>query len=175
MNTGKLNKTNKYKQIMITKLQDFFRDIKYGIHNMWKFRNEIWNFRTWDYHYNLFLFAKSIELTADKIEKHGNEVDEMRMKRIEKMRRFVWLIRSFDDTIPLAENELGPITHTDFCDLWEDQGNGMSKYVGFEDEHTSKVYARSRELDVEMWDEICHIFKGNSNYHDGTGIRGWWD
>jgi hypothetical protein len=45
---------------------------------------------------------------SDNIEKHGNEVDESRLKKVAAMRRVVELIKNYneDNYIDMAEKEL---------------------------------------------------------------------
>ena len=157
-----------------------FRKIYYGFRNFWWFRKEIWNFRCWDYHYNLDVLARSVELTANGIEKYGLQIGKTKSPMIEKMRRFVWLVRNYDNTIKLAEDELGIVCCTG--DIFLE--NGQLNIT--DDDRT--VFRRSKELEMEMWDEMWKIIRGTENETitstsgqefnvstDGTDMRGWWD
>ena len=55
-----------------------------------------------------------------------------------------------------------------------------------EQEHNSKVFKRSTELEENEWGELFQILKGQDytkfskeidwyKQFDGTGLRGWWD
>ena len=57
------------KLVKRNKVKIFFKSLYYSLSYFWDFRKEIWKFRTWDYRYNLKLFSRSIEPTADAIEK----------------------------------------------------------------------------------------------------------
>ena len=84
------------------KVKIFFKSLYYSLRNFWSFRKEIWRYRTWDYRYNLNLFARSIELTADGIEKYGIEEPVMKENRIDAMRKFVWYVQNMDNGVELA-------------------------------------------------------------------------
>lgn len=52
------------------RIKEFFR----GIGNFWKFRKEIYKFRSWDYEHNMELFIKSLKITAENIKKNKSHV-----------------------------------------------------------------------------------------------------
>ncbi len=87
-------------------------DLKYELYpsnteNIWFFRKELYAFRSWDYSYNLDLFRRSLEKTVDTIEHYGHEVEESRMKKVEKMKRTIQLIKNVrsDEYVRNAEKE----------------------------------------------------------------------
>jgi hypothetical protein len=96
------------------------------------------------------------------------------------MKRAETIIRNINESnyIALAENELGDIfmgNHIFDDDLTEK-----------EQEHNSKVFKRSTELEENEWEELIQILKGQDytkfykdidwyKQFDGTGLRGWWD
>ena len=92
------------------KTYEFFRrDLPYFLENIWFFRKELYAFRSWDYSFNLDLFRRSLEKTVDTIENYGHEVDESRLKKVEKMKRAIQLIKNVrsDEYVRNAEKELG--------------------------------------------------------------------
>ena len=168
------------------KLPGFFRNLYY-------FRRELWEFRGWDYSFNLSLFARSLEKTSEVIEKHGNEVESSKNKKVEKIKRVVELIKNSREDLYIyrAEEELGEI-------------RGENWFLGDEElnpddmEHNRKVYARAREIEEMEWSEIWDILRGQNideyrtlmgklppeekdkmdvwnDWYDGSGIRNWWD
>ena len=168
------------------KLPAFFRNLYY-------FRRELWEFRGWDYSFNLSLFARSLEKTSEVIEKHGNEVESSKNKKVEKIKRVVELIKNSREDLYIyrAEEELGEI-------------RGENWFLGDEElnpddmEHNRKVYARAREIEEMEWSEIWDILRGQNideyrtlmgklppeekdkmdvwnDWYDGSGIRNWWD
>jgi len=175
------------------KIYEFFRrDLPYFLENIWFFKKELYQFRSWDYSYNLNLFRRSLEKTVNTIEFHGHEIDKSRMKKVEKMKRVIQLLNNIksDEYIIHAENELGKIKESDFFDFNDDTDE--------EKEHMRKVFKRAREIEESEWNELWTILKGQ-DYHeyrkicdsksleemskndvwgdwfDGSGMNGWWD
>jgi hypothetical protein len=163
------------------------------LENIWYFRKQLWAFRSWDYSYNLSLFARSLEKTAHTLEFHGSEVESTRVKKVEQIKRVIELIKNSreDQYIYRAEEELGEIRGENWF-LGDDELNPEDM------EHNRKVYARAREIEDIEWNEIWNILKGQnideyrtlmgklspeekgkldvwSDWYDGSGIRNWWD
>ena len=105
-----------------------------------------------------------------------------------------------DDFLELAEKELGEVICHGFEFEPVPDKPGYSQMVDKETEeekeHNSKVFARSREIEEQMWAELWTILKGQdysdfdkikgntkrkeqddlyNNWFDGSGLRGWWD
>lgn len=167
----------------------FIRNFVYGIRNLWDFRKEVWNYRSWDGSYCRDIFARSIEIMADNIERNGYEIPETKDPKIKQMRRFVWLSRNLDNVIELAEEELGEIEHRSIDSFFgPPDENGNRQYIPDTNPHTHKVFDRSRELEMEIWDEMWEIIKGTDDgeyvetethgkvwVSSGKDMRGWWD
>jgi hypothetical protein len=129
---------------------------------------------------------------ANTTEKYGNEVDESRLKKIEKMRRAIQLIQNYnkDSYIEMAENELGKLILRDweFEDVPDKPGFSqlIDNETEDEKEHNGKVFNRAREIEKMEWEELWIIIQGQDytkfdkdidwyEQFDGTGLRGWWD
>jgi hypothetical protein len=129
---------------------------------------------------------------ANTTEKYGNEVDESRLKKIEKMRRAIQLIQNYnkDSYIEMAENELGKVIFREW--EFEDVPDkpGFSQLVDNETEnekeHNGKVFDRAREIEKMEWEELWIIIQGQDytkfdkdidwyEQFDGSGLKGWWD
>lgn len=152
------------------RVYDLFRyKLPWFFRNLWQFKGELWYFRTWDSGYNLSLFRRSLELTANNIEKNGMEIEESRDKKVVKMRRVIEILKHFGDGgdfIELAEKELGVIQSKNIFDA-------INK-------HDSSVFKRSDEIEKEMWAELWGIIKGENGPDgkrmlNGSDMRGWWD
>ena len=168
------------------KLPAFFRNLYY-------FRNELWEFRGWDYSFNLSLFARSLEKTSEVLENYGNEVESSKNKKVEKIKRVIELIKNSreDQYIHRAEEELGEVRGLNWL-LGDDEQSPEDM------EHNRKVYDRAREIEEAEWKEIWDILKGQNideyrtlmgklppeekdkmdvwdDWYDGSGIRNWWD
>ena len=150
------------------KTYEFFkRDLWMFFRNIWSFRRELYRFRTWDHQYNQDLFSRSLELTANGIEKYGIEEDESRLKKVAMMRRAAELLRNREDAIyEIVEKEMGPLK-TDYMFDREPTPE--------EQEHSTKHFARVKELFDAEREELWTILKGTGTIDDGTDIRGWWD
>jgi hypothetical protein len=161
------------------------------LENIWFFRKELYKFRSWDYSFNLDLFRRSLEKTVNTIEHYGNEVDESRLKKVEKMKRAIYLLNRIkeDNYIKDAQTELGEIKNSDWFNR-EDTPE--------EKKHNREVFNRAHELENEEWKELWSIFQGQdtnefkkiydsktddekrdegiwNNWFDGSGLKGWWD
>lgn len=174
------------------KTYDFFRrGIPNFVKNVWFFRKELWNFRGWDYSYNLQLFARSLESTSNLLEFHGYENEKTKNKKVAKIKRVIYLLHRIrtDQYISDAEKELGELKNTDFFSR-EDTNE--------EREHNRKVFDRATELENMEYEELWKILKGQDkkefdeiyknlsdeekmnfdhweNWYDGSGIKNWWD
>jgi hypothetical protein len=178
------------------KTYEFFRrDLPYFLENIWFFRKELYYFRSWDYSYNLDLFRRSLEKTVDTVENYGHEVDESRLKKVEKMKRAIHLLKRVkeDEYIRDAEKELGKIMNTG----WFFDGNDRED-TEEEKIHNRNVFNRAQELQNSEWNELWSIIRGQDVYEygkiynskteeekreesvwndwfDGSGMKSWWD
>ena len=156
-----------------------WRTIRYNIpnflKNIWYFKKELYDFEGWDYRFNLNLFQRSLEATADYLEHRGIEVDESRMKKVAKIRRVIELLEKDkqDNYLEQAEAELGEMHSIAW---WDGDFREMTEE---ETAHNKKVLNRLLEIEEETWDELWQIIKGKKfttyEEYDGSDIRGWWD
>jgi hypothetical protein len=188
----------------VYKFYEFFRyNLPKFLENLWFFRKQLWQFRSWDYSFNLQFFARTLEKTVNTIEFHGYEIDETRLKKVEKMKRVIQLIDNIrtDSYIEVAEKKLGELKHFDWNfepaqdnpDLYQliDTNNKE------ENEHNRKVYKLADEIEAEEWSELFTILKGQDieeyrnlfnsltddkkkgnlwlEWYDGSGMKHWWD
>lgn len=156
----------------------FLKQMTHFAKNLWHFRKDLWTFRPWDYQHNLDLFASSIKRTADYIETQGNEVDESRIPKVEKMRRMIELISRIrtEYYADQAEQELGPFTWKGRFEPTDKPGVSRLVFDHSEEEQqrNRRILHRTRELEEAAWNELWQILKGNE--HDkGSDARGWWD
>ena len=161
--------------------------------NLWFFRKQLWYFRSWDYSFNLKMFSRSLEKTAHTLEFHGHEIDETRMKKVEKIKRVIEIINCLNESnyIDRAEIELGDLKN---IDGWA---------TGIEDtpeekKHNKKVFDLATKIENEEWEELFTILKGQNhqeyvklmkntsdeekmksdiwtNWFNGSGLKHWWD
>lgn len=175
------------------KTYEFFRrDLPYFLENVWYFRKQLWSFRSWDYSFNLQMFGRSLEKTVNTIEYHGFEVDKTRLKKVEKMKRAIYLIDRIrtERYIDQAESELGKLKNVSWFDGVEDTPE--------EREHNKRVFDRANEIERSEWNELWTILRGQDlqeykkmceskspeemskndvwgDWFDGSGMNTWWD
>ena len=175
------------------KTYELFRyDLPRFFKNVWRFRSALWNHHWWDHHGSLEFLQISLTHMSDNIEKHGSEVDESRLKKVEKMRRVVQLIKNYREDLynDMAEKEFGEMLYNEIEFEECPDRPGYSQLVDNdtpeEKEHNMKVYKRAREIEKQEWNELFQILKGQdyskfnkktdwNKQFDGTGLRGWWD
>ena len=187
------------------KTWDFFRyDLPRGLKNMWMFRKAVWDYRWWSgQHAVLPLLQVALHNMAIRIERDGIEEETSSGKKVKAMKRASELMQHFiaDDFIQMAEAELGEIIHHpwEFEDVPDKPGYSQLVDHNTEEErdHNRKVFARSREIEEQEWNELWHLIKGQDyskfekdpdgdiehkaawdnwqKQFDGSGLRGWWD
>lgn len=158
------------------KTYDFFRyDIGRFFGNVWKFRKELYNHRSFDSAYSLSMLRRSLELISDNIEKYGLEVDESRLKKVEKMKRAIEILKwhEKDSFIELAEKELGYDVNLDYFLTEEPADVRKSNKV---------IFDLATKIELVSFEELMEILKGqdyrqlnDDNEFDGSGIKTWWD
>lgn len=185
------------------KFYSFFRyDLSRFFRNVWKFRKVLWNHQWWDYRFTLEALHTSLSIMEQGMSTKGIEVKETREKKVEKMRRVLFLLQNKidDNYIERAEAELGKLPET----RWEfeetENGNYALKDNETQEErdHSKKVFDRSREIEDQEWKEIWDTLKGQNyqefkelseklseeermswkpweKWYDGSDLRGWWD
>jgi hypothetical protein len=188
------------------KTWDFFRyDIPRFFRNLWLFRKNLWNHTWYNGDGSVLPWVKTaVDDMAWRIEKHGHEIEESRLKKVAKMRRLSYLIDVCvkDDFIEEAEKEMGfEYIYRDFGfeeipDRTYDNPLGEKNEKLYllkenqtpeEKESNSKLLKRAHEIEKEYWEELCAIIKGpdydvlrdsdedwDAKY-DGSDLRAWWD
>jgi hypothetical protein len=175
------------------KTYELFRyDLPRFFKNIWRFRKPLWNHYWFDHHSSLTFLEVSLTHISDNVEKHGNEVDGPRLKKVAAMRRVVELIKNYneDNYIDMAEKELGELILHDWEFEYVPDKPGFSQLVDNDTDeervHNRKVFDRAREIEKQEWDELFVILKGQDytkfdedidwyEQFDGSGIKGWWD
>jgi len=189
----------------VYKFYEFFRyKLPMFFENLWFFRKELWEFRSWDYGFNLMMLRRSLEKTVNTIEYYGHEIDESRMKKVQKMKRVIELLNHVrsDSYTEMAEKELGEVRHIDWEFEEVPDNPGYMRLIDNESqqdtEHNRKVYNRADEIEKQEWKEIWRILEGQEHedyvkllesaseedrrktdlwykWFDGSGMKHWWD
>jgi CHAD domain-containing protein len=113
------------------------------------------------------MLRRSLTKLAHTLEFYGWEEDISRMKKVNEIKRVIYLIDRIreDEYLKDAETELGEIQNKDW--LFDDIEDTPEQK-----EHNRKVFQRSHDIREAEWKELWKILKGNKM--DG-GMRGWWD
>ena len=187
------------------KTYEFFRyDISRFIRNVWRFRKGLSRHYWWDHHGMIMFMEAALTDMSDRLEKDGLEIDISRLKKVEKMRRVIQLIKNYNQDlyIEMAEKELGKLNLYDWEFETVPDSPDLKRLVDKETEeekvHNRKVFNRAREIGDSEWNELWQIFKGQDNeeyqklketlteeqkreedqyykWFDGSDLRGWWD
>ena len=150
-----------------------------SLYNFWYFRKEIWNFRGWDYSFQLRLWRKSLVPLRDCLI-NGYEVHVPRMAKVAAIQEAIELIDAIlaDDYIDNAEGQLG----INFLDTTE--ASEARKVVEYANELAQKDWQRLwRIFEGQNWNEYIMLQDRNKDperdlwaeWFDGTDLRGWWD
>jgi hypothetical protein len=184
----------KFYELFRYKIPMFFK-------NLWFFRKELFEYRRWDYTFNLNLFRRSLEGTVDYIEIKGWEIDSSRLKKVAKMRRAIEILNNIDTHpyIEMAESKLGKLSkmNFEFEPLPDNPELYRLKDSESEDErkHNRSVYDLSDQLENDEWNELWTILRGQDvkeyktltdskevkngfewdEWFDGSGMNHWWD
>jgi hypothetical protein len=160
-------------------------DIPLFVKNVWRFRKELYNHQWWDYRFHLEMVYRSLSIMEMGLSERGIEVDSMRDKKTQKMRRALELLKHKldDDYIERAEGELGPLSTNSFDFEPVEGKDGLYRMVDndtpTQKKHARKVYKRARVIEDTEWKELWDIFKGKKfttiEEFDGSDLRGWWD
>ena len=169
------------------------RDLPNFLINIYKFRKALWNHHWWDYSGTLDFIQIGVEDIANGVEKKGIEVKVTRLKKVERMRRVVEIIKNiredryFDIVVEEMGRGLGGLNY-EFIPCEDKPGflEMVDKDSEEEQEFKDKYFARMRELEESEWKELWDILKGPDyskfdrdkdweNLYDGSGLSAWWD
>jgi hypothetical protein len=180
-------KLQRYWEILRHDLPSFFR-------SLWIFRKALWNYKWYGGHHGVFDFmSTAIEDMHTRIEERGIEEWISKGKKVEAMKRLVYLLDMFnkESFIEEAEKELGmQYIYRDF--KFEPTEDNPELYLMIstttkeEDAHNDIINKRARKIAKEGWKELIHLIQGQDyskfskkseflDQFDGSGIRGWWD
>jgi hypothetical protein len=170
-----------------------FREIPNFFINIYKFREALWRHHWWDYSGTLHFIEIGVNDIAKNLEKKGSEVEHSRMKKVDKMKRLVEILRNQreDRYFDIVEKEMNYEPFRNEPKLVPTIENpNLFELVDYsseeEKEMNRKYYTRVNELEAWEWNELWEILKGQEysefdkekdwdDQFDGSGMRGWWD
>lgn len=164
------------------KTYEFFRyKLGFFFKNLWLLKKELYEYRQWDSRYSLSLFRRGLELLCNNIEKYGYEVDESRLKKINKMKRAIEILKWHENDffMELSEKELG---YEVDCSNMFNPGDDTDDVK----EKNRKIFNLSEKIEEDSFNELIEILKGQNykefkdqaTYYeqfDGSGIKSWWN
>ncbi|MCK9447106.1 hypothetical protein M0Q50_09670 [bacterium] len=160
--------------------KDKYYDIKWAISNLIKYFKIVTKMRPWDYSCVLEMQKFQVEILCDNIEKYGHEVDESRLLKIDKMKRFLELVHNqreenYAERCGYISGDLEFVVTEDTKDLPDSKKHFEMKSKGKQtDEERRNIFLKAHELEKEEWKEMWEIVHGTGE-QDGTDARGWWD
>lgn len=176
----------RYWDILRYETPNFFR-------SLWIFRKALWSYRWYSGHHGVFDFmSAAIEDIHTNVEKRGIEEWVSKGKKVEAMKRCVYLLNLFagDNFVEEAEKELGleMIFRSHFEPLEDrpDLYEMIENLTEDEKKINEQILRRAHDIQKKGWKELMHLLKGQNyskfnkkseflDQFDGSGIRGWWD
>jgi len=148
--------------------QDKWRNFKRSLWALRKYFKITTKMVPWDYSSILNMMKFQVEILSDYIEHQGIEVDEDRIPKVERMKRF----------IELANNKIED-NYAERCGYDSDYGFDFIPVMGNEklsqlvstapkevEEKNKKALDDSHKLEEKEWDEMFELLKD---------MRSWWD
>lgn len=179
------------------KLQRVWELFRYNLpalfRSLWVFRKALWNYRWYGGHHSVFPFmADAIEDIHINVEKRGIEEWVSKGKKVEAMKRCVYLLNLFaeDNFVEEAEKELGleMVFRNRFVALEDrpDYFEMVNDLTKEEHKNNERILKRAHDIQSKGWKELIHLINGQDyskfkkeidflEQFDGSGIRGWWD
>lgn len=124
------------------------------VRNVWYFRKELNEYRTWDFHYSLLMFHRSIQLLKEAIT-NGHEVEDTRMAKVAAMEEVLYLLKQMLDEVYHDKAKAS-------FNLEPEERIPPHLFL--------KVIDRYLELEEQDWDRMVEIFKDREK-----GIKTWWE
>lgn len=119
--------------------------------NCWRFRKQMAKFRSFDYGYNLDLFCASLEITRDFMLSE-NTVSQGTEETAEEIQHFLDLLKRYENSIKIAEEELG---------------YGFSSLENPDIEKDRALLSRITSIEESSWAEAFNLLRDK--------LRNWWD
>lgn len=156
-------------------IDTFCQNLKWYFRNKRTFRKTLWNWRPWDYNYQMELFAYGLEQLADAID-HGHEVRESAEPKVVAIKQLVnELRRDYEDEV----SEKWPMPHREMQWIRYDDGTCMSKGKELTKEQEAEYALWRRHYDAEYdrvknehYDTIVSLLKGTGG---NTDLESWYD
>ena len=156
--------------------KDKYYEFKWAIKSLIKYFRVVIQMRPWDSYSMMLMMRHQAKILLNTLEKYGNEIDETRLPKIKKLKRFVKLVNNYiedrDGEKMYSERcgydtnaeELKWIPMEENPDLFE---LISEKNPGYEHIDNSKAIKDGHKLEEKEWKEMMKILKDE--------MRSWWD
>lgn len=155
-----------------------YYELKDAIWALRKYFKVVTKMVPWDYHSMMVMMAHQAKILSYYLENYGIEVDETRIPKVKKLKRFVELLDNY-----LADND-AENTYAERCGYnfnaedinWvpskDKKGNELYemksiKKKGYEHVNNYEAIRKGHELEEKEWNEMMDILKNE--------MRCWWD
>ena len=134
----------------------FYNSFIMFLRNVWAFRRELANFRVFDYHYNLSIFCRSLELTKEFLES-DKTISEGAKENAEQIEQFLKDIHRFEHSLEYVEAELGEeFPHDCFLNRSDEKDAKIKLFID-----------KTQEVEHTSWNRAMDNLRDN--------LPGWWD
>lgn len=161
---------------LIEKPKEFWYNLKYFFGNIKRFRKQLWKYRTYDFCFNLKLFAESIEWLAHDIE-NGYEETRSANKKVKAIRELKSLIEYMCNDSEYDTFEVDDDFNVIHVGGWETIEERQEVY----DKNKKKTFDRIYQI-LYGQDRKSRLSKDGESWYedwvewfDGTGYESWWN
>ena len=155
------------------KLQRVWETFRYDLprffRTLWVFRKALWNYRWYGGHHSVFPFmADAIEDIHTNVEKRGIEEWISKGKKVEAMKRCVYLLNLFaeDNFVEEAEKELGlEMIFRNHFEPLEDRPDLYEMVEDLTEEEkkiNERILRRAHDMQKKGWKDLMHLLKGQN-------------
>lgn len=161
-------------------IRDNYYNVKWYIKNLGTFQEMIWEWRPWDYQFQIDLFIFGMEHLRDAIV-NGNEVRETANKKIAAIDELIKELQRDVDDEAWKAFKANNLTYEEKNELYRKlrdekfarvfrilKGQDISEFQKSDDAGDSDEDPDGWKQDPDGWKQYTKVF-------DGTGIEGWWD
>lgn len=106
---------------------DYYRNIKWFIRNVWYFRKELMEFRSWDFAFAYYLFNRGLLDIRNQIETQKRHVDWETQVALIKQTLTYWDM--YENAFDYLGKDVDAVTFFDWkAERWEDYHDNLKEY-----------------------------------------------
>ena len=139
----------------------YYSDTIKFVRNIWRFRKELWNFRAFDFAYNVQMLCRSLEITRDFLSDDKKTMACDSAKSAKEIQHFLNLMNDHNNAHELAEKKVG---YTDYDDqLWLPYDKQSDEFK----EKFHEICVTSTHIEKDRWNKAWKYL--------GKHCLSWWD